>query len=471
MKQSKEYGASRAVLQLAKALGIDKAIYSRPSEQWVGDCLAMIVGRLVYAGSKLSLSNRWKDTALWELCGVEGEVDVEAHCYRAMDRLLERQEAIQKTLAGKPSKVALVLYDITSSYFEGEYEESQMVTFGYNRDGKRGHEQIVIGLLCSDEGCPVGVEVFAGNTPDGKTVPEKIQEVQGKYGIKEIVLVGDRGMISRANYEKVKGTEGLRVITALTHRDVVNLLRRGVIQMGLFDEKNIAEVVDTENPRTRYCLCRNPMSAGRETETRKDLLEVTRRGLDKIAQAKKRKSNEKIAEQVGRVLGKAGMGKFVEWKVVDGRLEWSFRQKQIEQEALLDGCYIITSDVPPEQMDKQEVVVSYKKLALAEQAFRNLKTVPVEIRPVYHKTDDRIRCHVFVCMLAYYLQWHMKQRLKPLFESDGKNKHREWTFENVMERLKSIRREVLSVAGIPCRTVSEPEEDQQRILDLLGAKL
>ena len=141
VKQSKEYGASRAVLQLAKARGIDKAIYSRPSEQWVGDCLAMIVGRLVYAGSKLSLSNRWKDTALWELRGVEGKVDVEEHCYKAMDRLLERQEAIQKTLAGKPSKVALVLYDITSSYLEGEYEESQMVTFGYNRDAKRGHEQ------------------------------------------------------------------------------------------------------------------------------------------------------------------------------------------------------------------------------------------------------------------------------------------------------------------------------------------
>ena len=213
--ESKEYGASYAALQLAKELELDKVIYSRTSEQWVKDCLAMIVGRLIYAGSKLSLTHRWRDSALWELSGVEGEVDVDKHCYGAMDRLLQRQEAIQKTLAKKHLRNgSLVLYDITSSYFEGEYEGSDIVAYGYNRDGKRGHEQVLIGLLCSPEGCPVAVEVFAGNVQDAKTMIDKISEVQKKYGIGEVIFVGDRGMVTRANYEEVKSKEGLSIITA-----------------------------------------------------------------------------------------------------------------------------------------------------------------------------------------------------------------------------------------------------------------
>ena len=212
---SKEYGASYALLELAKQLGLDRALYSR-KEAWVQDCLAMIVGRLVYAGSKLALSNQWKNTALWELCGTEGKVDVEEHCYQALDRLLERQGAIQRTLASRHLKEGhLVLYDITSSYFEGAYPQSDIVTLGYNRDGKRGHEQIVIALLCSPEGCPVGVEVFAGNTQDASTVPDKIAQLQNQYGLKEITFVGDRGMITHAVVQKIEGTEGLHTISAL----------------------------------------------------------------------------------------------------------------------------------------------------------------------------------------------------------------------------------------------------------------
>jgi len=189
---SREYGASYALLQLAKELELDRALYSR-NEPWVQDCLAMIVGRVIYAGSKLALSNQWKNTALWELCGVTGPVDVEDHCYLPMDRLLERQRAIQRTLASKHLKNGhLVLYDITSTYFEGAYVESEIVLFGYNRDGKKGHEQVVLGLLCNAEGCPVGVEVFAGNTQDASTVVAKIQELRRDYGLKEVTFVGDR---------------------------------------------------------------------------------------------------------------------------------------------------------------------------------------------------------------------------------------------------------------------------------------
>jgi|WetSurSiteA1Bulk_404760.scaffolds.fasta_scaffold24509_1 transposase len=470
--ESKEYGASYAVLQLAKALELDKMIYSRYSEQWVKDCLAMIIGRLVYSGSKLALSHRWEDTSLWELCGIEGPVDVDKHCYKSMDRLLQRQEAIQKTLAKKHLRNgALVLYDITSSYFEGEYEDSEIVRFGYNRDGKRGHEQMVIGLLCSPEGCPVGVEVFPGNTQDAQTVLNKIAEVQKKYGIREIIFVGDRGMITHANYEKVKDVKGLNTISALTHRQIKELLERKVIQIDMFDEKEIMEVVDPEEPGRRYCLCRNPKTATREAVTRKGLLEVTKKALDRIAQSKRKSSTEKIAARVGKVLGKWKTGKFVEWSVQDGHLTWELKTEKLETEELIDGCYIIASDVPAGLMAKQEIVASYKKLALVEQAFRNLKSVQLEVRPVYHKTDDRIRCHVFLCMLAYYLQWHMNQRLKPLFQSDGKNKHRRWTFEYVLERLKSLRRQRLQVQGASCRIVGTPDNSQQKILDLLKVKL
>jgi hypothetical protein len=193
LRASKEYGASYALLELAKQLGLDRALYSR-KQAWVQDCLAMIVGRLVYAGSKLALSNQWKNTALWDLCGTAGPVDVEQHCYEPMDRLLERQSAIQRALAARHLKDGhLVLYDITSSYFEGAYPQSELVTFGYNRDGKRGHEQMVIALLCSAQGCPVGVEVFAGNTQDASTVPDKIAQLQRQYGLKANHLCGRPG--------------------------------------------------------------------------------------------------------------------------------------------------------------------------------------------------------------------------------------------------------------------------------------
>jgi transposase len=347
----------------------------------------LIVGRIVYAGSKLALSNQWKNTALWDLCGVEGKVDVEQHCYEPMDRLLARQGAIQRTLAARHLQDGhLVLYDITSSYFEGAYPQSEIVTFGYNRDGKRGHEQMVIALLCSAEGCPVGVEVFAGNTQDASTVPDKIAQLQRQYGLKDIIFVGDRGMITQAVAEKLKGTEGLQTISALTHRQMVELLERKVITPELFDEQQIAEAFDPEEPKRRYCLCRNPKTAEREGATRERLLERTRAELDQIAGSRRRSSAPKLGARVGRVLERSKMGKFVRWDVTEGGLSWSFDQDKIAAEKCFDGCYIVSAEVPKEKMAATEVVASYKKLGLVEEAFRHLKTVQLEVRPVYHKT-------------------------------------------------------------------------------------
>lgn len=469
--ESKEYGASQSVLSLARELGLDRAIYSR-RESWVEDCLALIVGRVVHAGSKLALSHQWKNSALWELCGTDGPVDVDRHCYAAMDRLLARQQAIERTLAQRHLKEGhLVLYDITSSYFEGAYADSELVLFGYNRDGKRRHEQMVIALVCNEAGCPVGVEVFPGNTQDAATVPEKIAQIREAYGIKTIVFVGDRGMITQANAEKVRGIEGLNTISALTHRQIVDLLARKVIAPELFDERRVVEVIDPEDPTRRYELCRNPLTAQRETRTRQSLLDVTRKALDKIAHAKRKSTREKIGARVGRVLQQYKMGKFVIWEVGDDTLNWHFDEEKIAAELLLDGCYVITTDAKPEQADSEKTVESYKRLRLVEMAFRNLKTVQLEVRPVFHKTDERIRAHVFLCVLAYYLQWHMNQRLKPLFDADGIGKNREWTFENVIARLAAIRREKISLAGSEFKQVTIPEPDQQRILDLLGIRL
>jgi len=469
---SKEYGASFAVLQLAKELQLDKAIYSKNNLQWVKDSLAMIVGRLVYAGSKLSLSNRYKDTSLWEQCGIDGKVDVDEHCYASMDKLLSRQRAIQQELAKKHlGSKTLVLYDITSSYFEGEYSESDLVKYGYNRDHKKGYEQVVIGLVCNSEGCPIGVETFPGNTKDETTVVNKIGEVKRTYGVKELVFVGDRGMITKSNLEKLNNIEGLKTISALTHPQIKDLLTRKVVQMDLFDEKNIVEIVDPEDITKRYCLCKNPASAGRETNTRKALLKKTTDELTKIESSKRKATVEKISARVGKLLDKTKMGKFITWNVENNKLNWSLNQDILDSEILMDGCYIIVSDVPAEQMQSQELVASYKKLTLVEQAFRNLKTVQLEVRPVYHKTDTRIRCHIFICMLAYYLQWHMAKRLQPLFQSNGKYKARFWTFENVIERLKSIRQEEILIAGAKCKIITELDNDQSQIMKLLRIKI
>jgi transposase len=468
---SKEYGASYAVLAMARQLNLDRLLYSR-NEPWVQDCLAMIVGRVVYAGSKLALSNQWKNSALWELCGVAGNVDVETHCYQPMDRLLERQPSIQRALAKKHLRNGhVVLYDITSTYFEGAYEQSEIVLFGYDRDGKRGHEQVVLGLLCDERGCPVGLELFAGNTQDAQTVIDKIQELRREYGLRAVTFVGDRGMITATNAQKLETVKGLHTISALTHRQMFDLVERKVIQRELFDEQQIVEVTDPAKPAQRYCLCRNPVTQTQETATRQRLLQLTTAGLDKLVKRKKKSQAQKLGAQVGRLLQRYKMGKFVAWTVKDGRLEYQLKQAAIDQEQLFDGCYIVSTTVPKQTLDTPATVGAYKSLAQVEQAFRTLKTVALEMRPVYHKLDDRIRSHVFLCVLAYYVYWHLQERLAPLFQKDGHGKDREWTMENVLENLAGIRKERLTVAGVEFEQVSTPNEQQQHILDLLKIKL
>ncbi len=446
------------------------------------DVLAMIIGRILYQGSKLSLSRQWKNSTLWELCGTEGPVDVDEHCYAPLDRLLERQDAIQKKLAKTHlTNGCIVLYDITSSYFEGQYEQSELVQFGYNRDGKRGHEQIVIGLLTNAEGCPVAVEVFPGNTQDAATVEGKVRELRERYGISELVFVGDRGMITASNEEKLAllpEAEGLKIISALTHRQMLELLERTACQPELFDDRRIVEISDPTTPDHRYCLCRNPHSAARETATRQALLERTRDGLTRIAGPKTRAKPELIGARVGKLLAKTKMGKHINWHVTERRLEWSIDQESVAAAKALDGCYVIKTTVSAQAMDKEQVVSRYKSLSRVEQAFRNMKTVSLEMRPVHHKTDPRIRAHVFLCMLAYYLQWHLKQRLAPLFARQQQAldnnaiqpKDRSLTLESVLETLKNQRRNEVSAGGAHFQQLTVPTPEAQTILDRLAGK-
>lgn len=470
---SREYGASHALLALAKQLEMDRLLYSRVGENWVKDVLAMIVGRVIFPGSKLSLAHRWKDTALWELCGQEQAVDVQRHCYEPMDRLLERQPAIQKALVQKhlKGKAPVVLYDITSSYLEGSYRGSQLVFFGYNRDRKRGHKQVVYGLVCNQQGCPVAVEVFAGNTRDSTTVKAKVQQLCQGYGVEQMVFVGDRGMITPEHFESLRKVEGLSLVGALTHREMKDLVDRGVLKRELFRENGVVEIKDPEVEGVRYCLCYNPESQYRETQTRDALMERTQEALDRLVGSKRKSLPQKIGERVGKILSKTKMGKLVEWNVEDGRLKWQWKSSKLLDEKTFDGCYVIRSTVDTTRMNHQQVVGTYKQLAQVEQAFRNIKTVSLQVRPIFHQYDHRIEAHIFLCMLSYYLQWHMQKRLEPLFATDGKEKDRFWTLENVIERLKSIRIQTLDMGGVPCQVVSDPDPDQEKILKLLKISL
>jgi len=464
---SREYGASFACVEMMKMLGLPGAISSRPSETFVRSSLAMIAGRLVYAGSKLSLSHCGSFSALWEVCGITGDVDVNEHCYAAMDKLFERQSAIEKRLAQKHlQNGTVILYDITSCYMEGEYANSELVGFGYNRDRKRGHEQIVISLLCAKDGCPIAVEVFNGNTKDETTVLAKIDEIKRRYGIEKVIFVGDRGMVTQANYTKLNH-DTVKVISALNHAAIKDLCDREVIQLSLFDEANIVEVIDGD---MRYCLCKNPLMAAKETATRQALLKQTTDELDQIV-ASTRKTKYSKGVRAGRIVEKYKMGKFIIFQGDDSNLTYSLDTEKIAQEARLDGCYVIYTDVPVSDLSAIEAVASYKSLIQVEQAFRSIKTVRLEIRPIFHKTDQRIKCHVFICMLAYYVMWHMKQRLQSLVDSDGSGSCRKYTFNYFMECLKSMRKETVDFNGAISSVVTTPTEEQRNLLQLLGVKL
>lgn len=472
--RSREFGASYVFSALARQLGLDRLIYSRATE-WRQNVLAMIVGRIVYQGSKLGLTNLHAESCLWELYGHQSRErpDVEKTCYEALDELLKRQSRIQRHMADERlTDGCLILYDITNIWMEGEYANSELVDYGRGKNGKRGYKQVAIGLIADKHGCPVAVEVFRGNTSDQTTVKEQVQRLSKQYGVKEIVFAGDRGMLTPKRIDEVNA-EGFKTLTALTHPQIMTLLEKRVIEMDLFDQSHIAEIRDPDRPAVRYMLCMNAETRKRERSTRQSLMVATEAALERIAKVKRKRQVQDVAAQVGKALGKYKVGKFYQWNVSDhGRVQWSLDAEMVEREKALDGCYVIRADVAENIMGTDECVKGYKSLQQVEKAFRNLKTVALEIRPVFHKTDQRIQAHVFICMLAYYLLWHAAQRLAPLFAADGKGKNRRWSIQGVIESLKSIAKTECFADGVHMfDRISQPDQEQSRILELLNVKM
>jgi len=468
-----EYGASYAFKTLAKQIGLEQAISSTKSE-WRDNVMAMIIGRILYQGSKLSLVNQYMDTALWELAGHEygARPNVEKHCYKPMDELLKRKTRIERKLAKKHlSDGCIILYDITNTWFEGEYKDSSKVVFGKGKGGKVGYKQIALGLLTNKEGCPVGVEIFKGSVSDQSTVLDQVKRLSNKYGIKEAIFAGDRGMLTSKRVDEINETN-FKIITALTHHEMKALLEKEDIQKDLFDEKNITEVVDSETG-TRYALCKNEQELRKERKTRQSMIEKVKSMLEKKASVSRKRDPKKVSASVGRIFEKYKIEKFFNWDVDErGGFSWSLKQDKIDTEKELDGCYIIKTTAGADVISKDEFVLGYRNLQKVEQGFKNMKTVLLELRPVYHKNDDRIEAHIFIVMLAYYLQWHATERLQALFESDGKGKNRRWTIGTVIERLKSIRKVDNLINGIVVKSnISEPDEEQSKILNLLNIKL
>ncbi|MEA2096832.1 MAG: IS1634 family transposase [Candidatus Cloacimonadota bacterium] len=470
-----EYGASYVFFSLAKKLGLDKTIYPQ-EEQWRRDIITMIVGRIIYQGSKLSLTNMYNDSALWELgrhkFGVRPDVD--KHCYFPMDKLSERKNKIETKLVKKHlQNGCIVLYDMTNTWLEGAYKNSELASYGGKpKGGKKGYKIISIGLLTNKDGCPVGVEIFKGTTSDQTTVLNEIKKLSEKYGLKNLIFTGDRGMLTQKRITEVN-ENGYNTITALTHKKLYSLIKTKNIQADYFKENEYIEINDLDDDNIRYVLCKSNKTMLDERATRFSMINSVTEKLMEKSKVKRKRDRNKVSANVGRIFEKYKIEKFFEWNVNrNGNLSWSLKNDVITAESTLDGCYIIRTDVSRENLDKTQVVETYRNLQKVEQAFKNMKTVLLELRPLYHKTDERIKSHIFIVMLAYYLQWHAMQRLKPLFVSDGKYKNKRWDISIVIERLKSIRKVENLINGIVVKTnISKPDNEQTKILKLLGVKL
>ena len=382
-------------------------------------CMAMILGRVIAPASKLGTVRTFSQSTLGEELGVEGcnEDDL----YAAMDWLVARQERIEDRLARRHLKDGeMVLYDVSSSYFEGR--SCPLAKLGYSRDGKRGLPQIIYGLLCDTAGRPVAVEVFTGELHDDKTLPSQIEKLKGRFGLSHVVVVSDRGMVTQANIELLRAQERVDWITALKAPTIKKLARTGIFQPSLFDQQNLAEITDPKDfPGERLIVCRNPLVASQRARTRDELLAATETDLAEIAQ-RVRNGTLLGADQIGLAVGPAAkryrMRKHFQLQITDTTFTYERKHEQIAAEAALDGFYILRTSLATETLATEDVVRSYKNLEQAKRAFGSFKGPDLQIRPIYHHLEDRVRAHVLICMLAYYLTWHLKAAWKPLLFSD-----------------------------------------------------
>ncbi len=437
--RSLPHGHAALALGTARKIGLDTML--GPEGNRCRDLvLAMIVARIIDPGSKLAaaraLSPETATSSLGTILGL-GEVD-EDELYTALDWLRERQPAIETALANRHLKNGtLVLYDVSSSYMEGSH--CPLAHRGYSRDGRKGTLQIVYGLLCAPDGCPVAIEVFDDNTGDPKTLAVQVGKLKQRFGLDHVVLVGDRGMITQARLTEDVKTAGLDWITALRGPAIKDLVKGGVLQLSLFDERDMASITSPDFPDERLIVCRNPDLATKRAHKRQELLDATERDLARVQTAVTRarkplRGAANIALAVGAAIEKHKMRKHFDLDITDAKFTFTRKTDAIASEAATDGIYIVRTSLASEVLDDAAAVRSYKSLSQVERAFRCIKTVDLQVRPVHHWLADRVRAHVFLCMLAYYLEWHMRRKLAPLLFDDTDKDAAEAARESVVAK-------------------------------------
>ena len=411
------HGNVLAVLGELRKLGLDRLIAARPRREREL-AMAMIVSRVLEPDSKLATARSFGSTTLAATLGVE-DAD-EDELYAAMDWLLEQQAKVELGLAGRHlAEGGLVLYDLTSVYLEGS--KCELGKRGYSRDGKRGLPQIEFGLITDREGRPVAVEVFEGNMADPSTVAAQVDKLKHRFGIVDVVLVGDRGMLTSARIEALKEVGGIGWISALRSTQIEALVNSGDLQLGIFDERNLAEISSDKFPGERLVVCKNPALAQDRARKREELLVATEKELDKVVEAAtagRLKSKDETGLRVGKLLGRYKVGKHFKLTITDHGFGYERDVDGIKAEAALDGLYVIRSSVAEGKLGSEELVRSYKLLAGVERAFKTMKSVDMQVRPVHHRLADRVRAHIFICMLAYYVRWHLEQAWASLLFKD-----------------------------------------------------
>ncbi len=414
---SRPHGHAQAVAAAMQRLGFASLVASKPSRER-DVVLAMVAARILAPHTKLATTRWWHTTTLAEDGGV-ASCD-EDDLYAAMDWLLARQDTIQKKLAARHLRTGgLVLYDLSSSYFEGT--TCPLARLGYSRDGTKGLLQVNYGLLTDARGCPVAVSVHEGNTADSRTFMPEVKRLREEFGIERMVMVGDRGMISSKAIEELREADGIGWITALRSVSIRALVEQGQLQLGLFDERNLIELRSPDYPGERLVACRNPELAKLRAHKREALLAATEKNLQKIkarVDAAKLVGADEIGLRVGKVINQYKVAKHFELAIGDTTFTFARKREAIAAEAALDGIYIIRTSVSAAQMDAAECVRNYKSLANVERAFRSLKTMDLKVRPIHHRLADRVRAHIFLCMLAYYVEWHMREAWRALMFAD-----------------------------------------------------
>jgi transposase len=418
ISQTLPHGHVEVVLGTIRKLGLDKIVASKRSRER-DLVIAMIAGQLLNPSSKLSATRLWQTTTLGEELSVQ-DAD-ENELYAAMDWLSERQEHIEKKLASRHLKDGgIVLYDVTNSSYEGK--TCPLAKYGHSKDGK-GLPVIAYGVITDEEGRPIAVSVYPGNTGDSSTVYEQTKKLQERFGLNGMVLVGDRGTLTQAQLDKMKDGGGIGWITALRSESVRRLVKEGSLQRSLFDEKNLAEIISDEYPGERLVACFNPMLADERRSKREALLAATEKELNKLSnqvlrQKKKPMKASEIGLKAGKVQGRYKVGKHFRLTIEDGLFQWERNTDAIQQEAQLDGIYVIRTSESKDRQTAEETVRRYKSLSQVEQTFRAMKGIDILVRPIRHRTQERVPAHIFLCMLAYYVQWHMRRALAPILFED-----------------------------------------------------